>query len=171
MDYYFFRIINDLSGNSFTFDFLALFFGKYFGYFLLFLLFLFLLRNKKRIFFFALSSAILSRFVITTVIRNFYYKDRPFVVLDIFPLIEHAKTASFPSGHAAFFFGLGTAVFLKNKKMGIFFLAGAFLISLSRIYAGIHWPFDIIMGAIVGILSAFIILKIENYCFSKKENK
>ena len=76
-------------------------------------------------------------------------------------LLSHEATSSFPSGHAAFYFALSTIIYFYNKKAGLLFLFASFLISISRVFVGIHWPFDIFAGAIVGIFSGWIILKIS----------
>ncbi len=117
-------------------------------------------REKIKIFIFTAISVFLSRVVITEIIRYFYYVPRPFVNNDIVPLISHAPTASFPSGHAAFFFALATAITLghlvskRTLSVPIIFFLGAILIGISRVMAGLHWPYDILGGAVIGILSA-----------------
>ena len=104
----------------------------------------------------AIASAVLARLVITEIIRFFYHSPRPFMVYDFTPLI-YDFNSSFPSGHAAFFFALAMAVFFFHKKWGIVYFLGSFIIVLSRIMAGIHWPVDILGGIIVGIGSAILL--------------
>jgi len=59
--------------------------------------------------------------------------------------------SSFPSDHAALFFGLAAGIFSLSKKIGWFILLHAILIvSLPRLYLGIHYPTDIVVGAIIG---------------------
>lgn len=115
------------------------------------------LREKIKFFIFTAISVFLSRVVITEIIRYFYYVPRPFVNNDIVPLISHEATGSFPSGHAAFFFALAMAVYYFNRKWGVIFFVSAILMGLARIIAGVHWPIDILAGAIIGILSAIIL--------------
>ena len=67
---------------------------------------------------------------------------------------------SFPSGHAAFYFAIATIVYFYNKKAGLGFFLASFLISISRVFVGIHWPADIMAGALVGIFSGWLIIKI-----------
>ena len=112
--------------------------------------------------FFSLSaiSVILARGIIVEIIRFFYDRPRPFEALGIEPLILNNGAPSSPSGHAAFFFALALAVFFTNKKWGYWFFAGALLIGIARIFIGIHWPLDILAGAAVGLISAFLIKKI-----------
>jgi len=65
---------------------------------------------------------------------------------------------SFPSGHtAASFAGAGILSFFE-KKYALWFFLIAFLISLSRIYLGKHYPTDLFAGMIVGLICAFLAL-------------
>ena len=113
-------------------------------------------------YFFSLTalSLILSRGIITELIRFIFLRQRPFEVLGIQPLINHPVGSSLPSGHAAFYFALGLAVFYMNKKWGWRFLAAVLIIGLARIFVGVHWPMDIIVGAAVGLTSALIVRKL-----------
>jgi undecaprenyl-diphosphatase len=83
---------------------------------------------------------------------------------------------SLPSGHATFFFM--TAFVLshgRNIYWKIPFFLFAFFVAYSRTYVGAHYPFDVVAGAIIGILSGFITWKvyrlIERYCRKKLKNQ
>ncbi|MBI4692045.1 MAG: phosphatase PAP2 family protein [Candidatus Terrybacteria bacterium] len=165
-----FYYLNNFSGRLEWFDDIIVFFAKDFGY-LLVLLFIGLLVfgkrtavSKKKIFLFAGASVFLSRMIITEIIRAFYYCPRPFASDSVNQLLIHDYTGSFPSGHAAFFFALAMAVYLFSKGspwkiqgLPLVFFIGAALIGISRVVAGIHWPLDILGGAVVGIFSSWII--------------
>ena len=59
--------------------------------------------------------------------------------------------SSFPSDHAALFFGLAAGIFSISKRIGRFALLHAIVIvSLPRLYLGIHYPTDIVAGGILG---------------------
>ena len=107
----------------------------------------------------AFFAALIARFVVTGSIRLFKPRLRPFVDSNINLLIDRINQQSFPSGHASFAFALATVVYLYNKKAGVLFFIGAILVSTSRIFVGVHWPLDILAGAIVGVFSGWVINK------------
>ena len=160
-----FQEINNLAFRNFFLDWTGIFFARYFEFFFVGTLLSLLIFNYRKLFlvlWYAFLSGVLSRLVLTETIRHLYYHPRPFDALQVNLLIPHESTASFPSGHAAFYFAIGFYLFFKNKKIGSYALISAFLISWARVYIGIHWPFDIVAGMIVGLISALVILKFEN---------
>ena len=169
-DLYLFNLINQFAGKWPVLDNLAIFFAKYFVYILVLFLLPFLIKNFKKYFkmvISALSAAFFARFAIVEIIRYLLPRSRPFIknkVNLLFPYIE----SSFPSGHAAFTFALATVVYYYNKKVGILFFIAGFLISISRVFAGIHWPSDILVGASVGIFSGWLVNKIFFKFFKQK---
>lgn len=160
LDILIFQQINGLAGKSALLDYVGIFFARYFEY-LLVVFALFLLRKKIRVFFQAFLAAVLARFGIVELIRLFWFRSRPFVENNVNLLINHAPTPSFPSGHAAFYFGLSTVVYFYNKKAGILFLIASLFISIARVFVGVHWPSDILGGAVVGISVGWVIAKLS----------
>lgn len=85
------------------------------------------------------------------------------------PYIAHADTltanisgqytdmASFPSSHTYIAFAIATSIFLYgHKRLGTFLFTLAILIAVSRIGAGLHYPSDVIGGALLGIASGIV---------------
>ncbi|KKU14925.1 hypothetical protein A3A20_00095 [Candidatus Wolfebacteria bacterium RIFCSPLOWO2_01_FULL_45_19] len=153
-----FNLLRSLTEFHFAVNWLIVFLAEYLGYILVAALFYFIFAVKKdwreRWYYFAagLLSVFLARWIVTDVIRFFYYRPRPFLAFDFAPLIESAS-ASFPSGHAAFFFALVPFAFLLDKKFGYWFTGAVVLMGFARVAAGVHWPSDIIGGAATGLLS------------------
>lgn len=157
MNLYLFQKINGLAGNSPLLDSAGIFFAKYLGYVLAILLII-LFYKRYQVLFRAFTAAIVARFVFTEISRWLWPVARPFIENTGILLIDHAADSSFPSGHAAFFFALSAVVYFYDKKAGVFFLSASALIALSRVFVGVHWPADILMGASIGILSASLVL-------------
>jgi undecaprenyl-diphosphatase len=159
-----FKIINAFAGEKRLLDFLGIFFATYFPFILVSAALVLILMEKqwrKRWydFFFINASVLLARGLITPVIRLFYHRDRPFVAMpdSTVKLIEKSPEASFPSGHAMLFFALAMAVYYIRPKYFPYFLIGAVLIGAARIFVGVHYPFDIIAGAGLGLISGYIV--------------
>ena len=73
------------------------------------------------------------------------------------PLIEKPDSFSFPSGHTSSSLGAATPLLIKaKKKLGIPIFVLAVLVGFSRVYVHVHYPTDVIVGAIVGIVSGII---------------
>lgn len=162
MDAFIFQKINELALRNHWLDSLGIFFAEYLPYILVFCLLLFLVWNFRKywlIVILALASGALAR-GITEVVRFFWGRPRPFIENHVNLLVGHIDSASFPSAHASFFFGISTALFFYNKKIGTLFFIASFLISFGRVLGGIHWPYDILGGFLVGILSGLIVIKI-----------
>ncbi len=68
---------------------------------------------------------------------------------------------SFPSSHALLSFFIWTIIAVKAKKYSIPTLIAAVLISFSRIYVGVHYPLDVTIGALIGIILGVSILSLE----------
>ncbi len=166
LDNFIFQIIHSLADRWWLFNWLGIFLAEYLPYLMVVFAIFILIGEKnwrQRVYFFALAglSVILSRGIITEIIRFFYYRPRPFLVLQIQSLLGNSDIAgSFPSGHATAYFALALAVFYFDKKWGWRFLIAAILMGIARIFVGVHWPSDILVGALIGLATAFIIKSI-----------
>ena len=82
-------------------------------------------------------------------------------------LVAPEIDASFPSGHTFFSFAFATVCFLYNKKLGIAMYILAFIMAFSRLYLYVHFPTDVIFGALLGVLTAVIVCRCENMFLKK----
>ena len=94
------------------------------------------------------------------VLKNVVARARPY---HLDPTLSHrlawgemSKDFSFPSGHTTASFEAAVAIFLRNKKWGIAALVLAVLIGVSRFFLVVHFPSDIVAGALCGTLFAYL---------------
>lgn len=90
---------------------------------------------------------------------QFISHTQPFAVLpNVNQLISHEIDNSFPSDHTILFFSICMMLFLGSQsKMRISFLLAAAIVGLSRIWVGVHYPFDVLAGALIGIFVSSIL--------------
>lgn len=86
-------------------------------------------------------------------------------------LISKLNDYSFPSGHTLASFEGATSIFLRNKKWGIPAIIVAFLIAFSRLYLYVHYPTDVLTGAILGIGIAILASFTVDKIYLKVESK
>ncbi len=88
----------------------------------------------------------------------FYYNKQPFAELaNVNQLIEKSIDNSFPSDHSILLFSICFSIWLVRKKAGTVWLVLAFCTAISRIGVGVHYPFDVLAGALLGILAALTV--------------
>lgn len=138
--------------------------------FLLLIVLLILKFPKKEAFFKLMTVFGLIFFIIavTHLTKTCVGRLRPNNTEEINTLIRVLKSPtdySFFSGHAASSFSITVLVFLflrKKIKWMVLFFIWPLLFAISRIYVGVHYPLDIIVGALVGILTGIIFYKVYN---------
>lgn len=148
MDERFFSLTNGLAKRYGFVDVTMVFFAKYGLIILIATLFTFWV--KKRRAFMATFVSILISWGVNQLIGFFYFRPRPFVAQSVNLLLSHSADSSFPSDHAAVGFAIAMSIFLENKKWGLFLIILASAISLARVWCGLHYPLDIICGAMIG---------------------
>ena len=111
--------------------------------------------------FVALSSMGLSGLVVF-ILNMFYSRPRPFVDLDVNLLFYQPTDSSFPANSAAAAFGMAFGIWGVNRKVGWFAIAVAGLYGLARVYAGVHYPLDIVAGAAIAAVMTFVVFRISD---------
>lgn len=164
IDLYIFNLINGQAFKWEWLDFLGYVIAKYSEYFLVATLLIILAINFKKYWRMVLEAVLaagITRFVVAEFIRWLWFRPRPFVTNNVNLLIDYnSREASFPSGHACFYFALSTIVYVYNRKLGTAFYIASLFIVLARVFVGIHWPSDILAGAIIGVMVGLILNKL-----------
>jgi undecaprenyl-diphosphatase len=92
-------------------------------------------------------------------LRQWIGRERPPLVYpEPKPLVGVPHSGAFPSGHASTAFACATVLAWASPRLRIpaFLLAAA--IAWSRVYVGVHWPLDVLGGAVLGVLVATALL-------------
>ena len=113
-------------------------------------------------------SLILTVIVCNVILKPLVMRCRPcWLEPDVQLLVKNPHDFSFPSGHSNASFAVATAVFTRNKKVGIPLLVLAASIALSRMYVFVHWPTDVIGGTLIGITGGIVSYYIVNYIYNR----
>jgi len=168
LDLQLFRLINNLAGRNAFLDSLArLLVNEYFlttTMALILVIFWFEGQDRdqrernQRAILRALVALLLAN-IILKLCNLIYFRPRPFVDHEVNLLFYHPTDSSFPSNPATVGFSVATAIWLYNRRLGASLLVLATLFGLSRIYCGVHYPLDVIAGALLGALSAYLVVR------------
>ncbi len=96
-------------------------------------------------------------------------RPRPYSIdTDVKLLIDGLSDYSFPSGHTLACFEAAVSLLVcRYKKAGAAALVAAFLVAFSRVYLYVHYPTDVIAGAVLGTIFAFVSCYIVNKIYDK----
>ncbi len=83
-------------------------------------------------------------------------------------LISKPRDYSFPSGHTMSSFAAATIIANANVKMGIISFIVAILIAFSRLYLYVHYPSDVLVGAILGVIISILTIYYINFVILNK---
>lgn len=107
--------------------------------------------------------ALLSEWLLVDgVIKNLVQRTRPFHAIEALePLIAHPQSFSFPSGHSGSSIAAATVLFMGlPRTWGIAAVILGIAIALSRLYVGVHYPSDVLVGALIGFATGFLSWKL-----------
>lgn len=108
----------------------------------------------------ALCAMLIGLIVVNFTIKPLVSRPRPWLVMENFVnLVPEHDPNSFPSGHtnAAFAFALGVCAAGDSRRwMKIAAVCAAVVMGLSRLYVGVHFPSDVLAGAVIGSLCGLL---------------
>ncbi|WP_042357661.1 undecaprenyl-diphosphatase [Bacillus rubiinfantis] len=154
-----FRSINDVGKTYDALEPVAVFMAEYMVYILALAMVVYWITRttKNRMMMIQSIAAVLMAEILGKIAGLFYSHNQPFAVLpNVNQLVEHAVDNSFPSDHSIIFFTICFSIWLVRKREGWLWLAIACAVGISRIMVGVHYPGDVLTGAIIGIISALV---------------
>ena len=178
-DRYFFTLINWKWQNNLFDTLLPLLRSSIFWLPLYLFMLVFALCNFKKDTFwwicFACGTAILTDFISSELIKENFYRTRPFndpllATTSRMLLGYSPSSSSFTSSHATNHFGLATFLYCTISrsfgKWPLVFYLWAIIISYAQIYVGVHYPLDVIAGGMIGCIFGYLTSRSFNKQYS-----
>lgn len=155
-----FRSINDL-GKQYTFlNSSMIFIAEYMVYFLaIVVITIWFIRSKRnRMMVLCATITFIIAEIIGKIAGKLHSNYQPFAELsNVNKLISKAVDNSFPSDHTILFFSFCVSFWLFRKGLWFLWVVLSFIVGISRIWVGVHYPADVIGGAFISIISATIV--------------
>lgn len=111
-----------------------------------------------------LLTALLVGIAISYGLGVFYPIDRPFIAPLGHALLDHRPSPSFPSNHGLVFFTYaGTLALLRRRRHAAVVGAAGLVVAWSRVYLGVHFPFDMAGAALVALMASLLVIGLDRY--------
>lgn len=142
--------------------------GDY-GIFWIMLAILFLFFKKTRKIGISMGIALILGLVFCNLmLKPIIARTRPYIAdPSLMLIVKPEADFSFPSGHTVASVECAVAIYVNNKKMGIAALVIAVLVAFSRLYLTVHYPSDVIIGAVLGVMTGLAGEKITDLLYKK----
>ena len=107
--------------------------------------------------------SVLAATIFSLILKELFLVPRPYMVDGKSAYAGLVQYSSLPSIHSAIAFVLATTVTLHQKKFGVFLFTMAAIIGVGRVAANVHYPLDITIGMLVGVLTGVILNEVHLY--------
>lgn len=126
-------------------------------------------KKTRKVGYTATASFALCSIITNLTLKPFFQRTRPYHILDnLITLTHQPNDFSFPSGHTTAAFAVaGVLFFYCPKKYGLPALILAILVALSRVYLGVHFPSDVLVGAFIGLSVSYVLVLLQNKVHAK----
>ena len=118
-----------------------------------------------------IAASLITSTIISTGMKYGFNRDRPFVTYPFITKKTYAGSPSFPSGHTSYAFSTATSLSLVYPKWYV--ITPSFLwacsVGYSRMELGVHYPSDVLVGAVVGVGSAWLAWETNKYLARRKK--
>jgi undecaprenyl-diphosphatase len=106
-------------------------------------------------------TAIAASWTVAEGAKYLFNRTRPFLWnTEIAPLIKTPSSSSFPSGHSATAAAGALTLSLLYPSFTPVLVTAGFLVVLSRVYLGVHFPFDVLAGVVIGTVTSAVVLAV-----------
>jgi len=167
MNYEVFQWINDIAGRYPFLDKGMIFITNSVPYVVIvFMLFLWFTGNKdkraeKQYTAIYIVFTCLLGLVLNAILHSVYYHSRPFVTHHVHQLVPHNTDSSFVSDHAVLVFSVACTLLLRKDSWKYPVLVWAIIVGISRIFVGVHYPADVIGGALLSLGASMIVMQLS----------
>lgn len=103
---------------------------------------------------------ILDVVVVSGLLKTLFNRPRPYMAMNLPILIDPPYGSSFPSGHSSSSISVAAMTYLNRLKGWQAILVLALFIVFSRVYLLVHYPSDVMVGALVGIVNALVVYRL-----------
>lgn len=120
-----------------------------------------------------IGASVLTAVVITNILKYSIDRTRPFETYSFIEKMTGGGSPSFPSGHTSDAFSLATALSIVYPKWYVVVpaYAWAMTVGYSRMALGVHYPGDVLAGALIGAGSAYLCFKGQQWLQKKQDQK
>ncbi|MBK9151012.1 MAG: phosphatase PAP2 family protein [Saprospiraceae bacterium] len=120
-----------------------------------------------------IGETFLAATIISTGLKYSVNRDRPFVTYPFIDKAASVESPSFPSGHTSVAFSTATSLSIAFPKWYViapsYIWAGA--VGYSRMHLGVHYPSDVLAGAIIGSGSAYLTYELNKWINKKRSQR
>jgi undecaprenyl-diphosphatase len=155
-----FRMINDLGKQFTAVNPAMVFIAEYMVFFLALsvIVFWFTRKGENRMMVICGGFSFILAEILGKLAGKIHSNHNPFAELsNVNQLIEKAVDNSFPSDHTILFFSFCVTFWLFKRSWGILWISLAFLVGISRIWVGVHYPADVLVGAFISSLASAVV--------------
>lgn len=119
-------------------------------------------KNQRTAIYIAIAAAI--ALFCNLIVNKMYWHARPFVDHQVHQLIAHsASESSFASDHTIFAFSVAFMMLFRKTKWSGIVLFFAVLTAVSRVFVGVHYPADVIGGAVIAYLVSILVIRLAKF--------
>ncbi|MFT5808841.1 MAG: undecaprenyl-diphosphatase [Moritella dasanensis] len=156
-----FLTINQFAGQNQLIDYIFMFLAEAMPYLFIILVIALWFRSDEQTKRYLIGATLASvvGIAINSLIAQVYFHPRPFMNDLGTTLVAHTPNSSFPSDHTTFMFCIAFSLLFHQatKKLALGLTVFAIIGGLSRVYIGVHYPFDIVAASVMGMLSAMLV--------------